>query len=155
MSNKSVRIILVLAAIVLALFVVSAVLKNWYPLKNIIKPPQSAYPPGTKIDNPITVPNEFPVGIVNAGLTLTHIDTVNYPNGKEDITLAYNSTKTIGELLKFYSDLLKSKGWKIQTNQETANSGVILAVDPSNNKLFVTIVANSDGTSRVTFLYKK
>src|SRR3989344_7636037 len=102
MRNRSIRIILVLAAIALALFVASAVFRNCHSLKNIIKPSQSAYPPGTKIENPNEIPKEFPSGIVSASLTLTHIDTVNYPDGKEDITVAYNSAKTIGELLKFY-----------------------------------------------------
>ncbi len=154
MSNRSVRITLVLVAIAVALFVVVAVLKTWAPFKNIIKPPQSAYPPGTKINNPTAIPREFPAGIISTGLTLTHIDTVSYPNGREDITVVYNSAKTINELFVYYSKLLKSKSWTIQSSQFSVNSAVILAVNSVSNKLFVTITANKN-VNTVTILYKK
>lgn len=150
MSNRSVRIILILAAIAIALFAAGAMLRGWF----LLKKPQSAYPPGTKIENPIAIPKDFPSEILASGIKFTHIDTVSYPNGKEDITVVYDSSKTINELFVYYSKLLKSKGWQIQSSQFSVNSAVILAADSLNNKLFVTVTKNKEGDT-VTFLYKK
>lgn len=150
----------VLALILILAGVFFVVRKKKQPAQPVVqkkeKPLVSAYPPGTKIENPTTVPADFPKEILTENLPFTHIDQINYPNGRESITLAYNSGKQLEEVKKLYEKSLSGLKWQLGTNSINADktTAALTAEDGQNHSLTITIVATKEG-SRVTLKYQR
>lgn len=137
--------------IVIIVVVLVLILTGFYFIFNRQK--NLPYPRGTKIENFKDFPEGFPKEVVLEKRPLQAANAVKYPDGKQDITVAYISEKPLVELLRQYAEILKRNNWTVKANRIMKGSGAILASKDAG-ELTITIAPVSDGTM-VTFSYKK
>lgn len=112
------------------------------------------YPAGTSIQNPVSLPAEFPQDVIREKYKLDKVNTVTYPDGKTVITVAYTSENQVFGLLSIYTQYFKQSPWTLLSSQLAQESGVVVAKNEVG-QMTVTIAPAKEGQgSRVTFSYQ-
>lgn len=94
---------------------------------------------GTKI------PTDFPTDIpVENGVKVEQSYSLNYV-GQKQLTIVFQSTKTVKENYALYTDFLNKHNWSISNKYESAKVSSLYGTK-GNNDINVTISENTSGT---------
>ena len=152
-SKGLVWTVVVLLVIVLAGLVVYKIAMKG-KLSPVGGPAANPYPAGTAIQNPVSLPVEFPQDALREKYKLDKVSTVAYPDGRTVITVAYTSENQVFGLLSTYTQYFKQSPWTLLSSQLLQDSGVVVAKNEVG-QMTVTIAAAKGGQgSRVTFTYQ-
>lgn len=148
---KLLLIILTAIAVLLVLYVTIKVGKEYlYKPTEMMTgvPPKDAdtshttFPEPEKIDFGASFPTDFPADIpTEKDAKLTQSYSLDYPEQKQ-LSIFFDSTKTVKENYALYSDYAKKEGWNILNTEEKSNLSFLYATKESM-EMNVTVVEST------------
>ncbi len=145
-------VVLLLLIVIGGLWAYQAIFKN--KLNSAAVPSANPYPAGTSIQNPPVIPADFPLAALREQYKPDQVDSVTFPDGKNVITVGYNSENSLFGLLSTYTSYFKTAPWKLQSSELLQNSGVIVAKNEVGTMTVTIAPAKDNKGSRVTFSYQ-
>lgn len=91
-------------------------------------------------------PDDFPTDIpVEKGVKVEQSYSLNYV-GQKQLTIVFQSTKTVKENYSLYTDFLNKQNWSISNKYESAKISSLYGTKDSSD-INITISENASGTS--------
>lgn len=148
MNYKKTALVIVSIIIVVGLGVFAVKQKSGQVLAPVVKETatttETQVP--TKTDFGTNIPTDFPTDIpVEKGATFGQSYSLNYV-GQKQLTIVFQSTKTVKENYSLYADFLVKQGWNISNKYESAKLSSLYGIKGSSD-INVTINENITASS--------
>lgn len=148
MSRQKTIILVVASVIVIALIVlgVFVVRQNKEVVAPVVEQKLATSTEPQKTDFGTNMPTDFPTDIpVEKGIKFEQSYSLNYVAQKQ-LTIVFQSTKTVKENYSLYTDFLKKQNWLILNKYESVKLSSLYGTKASND-INVTISESASGPS--------